>query len=53
MYGMGVDLRKFDDYRFDWAIVQRGHRLDRVLERSTGWDRRYRDGIASYYVRRE
>lgn len=54
MYGMGTDPQMFfRDYRFDWAIVQRGHIIDRALERSPDWERRYGDRIASYYVRRE
>jgi hypothetical protein len=54
MYGMGTDRQMFfRDYRFDWAIVQRGHIIDRALERSPDWERRYGDRIASYYVRRE
>jgi hypothetical protein len=53
MYGSGTDLQMFRDSRFDWAIVQRGHRLDRALERLPGWEKRYGDRIASYYVRPE
>src|SRR5262249_7385942 len=41
MYGAGDDLQMFRDYRFDWAIVEHGTRLDRVLEQSTRWERRY------------
>jgi hypothetical protein len=53
MYGLSTDLQMFRDYRFDWAIVERGHLLDRALERSPRWDKRYADRIASYYVRQE
>lgn len=59
MYGAGDDLEMFRDYRFDWAIVERGTLLDRALERSSQgrnaghWDKRYGDRIASYYVRQE
>jgi len=59
MYGDGDDLSMFRDYRFDWAIVERGKLLDQALERSSQglglrrWEKRYGDRIASYYVRRE
>ena len=39
-------------YRFDMALLPHEWPLERVLEGDSGWERVYRDPLASLFVRR-